>query len=322
MSSREPKAFAGRLRRRRFRVPASAVAVAGATVTRNVDSYRRANNRLLSSLVPARVPVEVASRPLVPSDPRAARPPARRPAQPAQHLVAQPAQMVVLSHGLASSISSKQTTKRTHRLLQLASLSLLAVGILGVMPLIPGGSLFFIAAIVAGVSGVLGLSLTWHQALVVFTTSSWVTTALCAINLALLATSGGSGIGGWLLWAACSAVALPAAVLSSTMHLLRVWRSAPDRTLASEQNAPLVDDQQSSLPTPQPAMGLRGVPHAAPQRPIWPPPDTPVSALGDVAGAANAAHAFSTGGELHTEEVARAARMGAAAIKAWPPSNE
>ena len=106
------------------------------------------------------------------------------------------------------------------------------------------------------------------------------------------------------------------------MHLLRVWRSAPDRTLASEQNAPLVDDQQSSLPTPQPAMGLRGVPHAAPQRPIWPPPDTPVSALGDVAGAANAAHAFSTGGELHTEEVARAARMGAAAIKAWPPSNE
>ena len=234
----------------------------------------------------------------------------------------QPPKMVVLPHGLASSISSKQTTKRTHRLLQLASLSLLAVGILGVMPLIPGGSLFFIAAIVAGVSGVLGLSLTWHQALVVFTTSSWVTTALCAINLTLLATSGGSSIGGWLLWACCSAVALPAAVLSSTMHLLRVWRSASNRTLASEQNAPLVDDQQSSLPTPQPAIGLRVAPHAAPQRPIWPPPDTPVSALGDVAGAANAAHAFSTGGELHIEEVARAARMGAAAIKAWPPSNE
>ena len=237
-----------------------------------------------------------------------------------------PAEMAVLSHSLASSISSKQTTKRTHRLLQLASLSLLAVGILGVIPLIPGGSLFFIAAIVAGVSGILGLSLTWHKALMVFTTSSWVTTAFCALNLTLLATNnGGGGIGGWVLWACCSAVALPAAVLSSTMHLLRVWRTAPDRALASEQNAPLVDDQQSSLPAPQPAMGLRVVPRAAPQRPIWPPPDTPVSALGDSdAGAANAAYAFSTGdaSELHAEDVAGAARVGAAAIKAWPPSNE
>ena len=236
-------------------------------------------------------------------------------------------EMAVLSHSLASSLSSKQTTKRTHRLLQLASLSLLAVGILGVIPLVPGGSLFFIAAIVAGASGVLGLSLTWHKALMVFTTSSWVTTAFCALNLTLLATNnGGGGIGGWVLWASCSAVALPAAVLSSTMHLLRVWRTAPDRALASEQNAPLVDDQQSSLPAPQPPMGLRVVPHAAPQRPIWPPPDTPVSALGgsDVDGAANAAYAFGTGeaSELRAEDVAGAARVGAAAIKAWPPSNQ
>ena len=223
--------------------------------------------------------------------------------------------MAVLSHTLSSSLSSKQTTKRTHRLLQLASLSLIAVGILGVIPLVPGGSLYFIAAIVAGVSGVLGLSLTWHKALMVFTTSSWLTTAFCALNLTLLATNnGGGGIGGWVLWVCCSAVALPAAVLSSTMHLLRVWRTAPDRALASEQNAPLVDDQQSSLPAPQSG------------RPIWPPPDTPASALGgsDIGGAANVTYACTTAdaSELRAEDVHGAARMGAAAIKAWPPSNE
>ena len=241
---------------------------------------------------------------------------------PARGTPGRSGEMALLSHSLASSISSKHTTKRTHRLLQLASLSLLAVGILGVIPLTPGGSLFFIAAIVAGVSGVLGLSLTWHKALMVFTTSSWVTTAFCALNLTLLATNnGGGGIGGWVLWAGCSAVALPAAVLSSTMHLLRVWRTAPDRALASEQNAPLVDDEQA----PQPALGPHVVPRAASQRPTWPPPDTPVSALGgsDVAGAANAAYAFSTGdaSELQAEDVAGAARVGAAAIKAWPPSS-
>ena len=226
--------------------------------------------------------------------------------------------MAVLSQVLASTLSSKQTTKRTHRLLQLASLSLIAVGILGVFPLVPGGSLYFIAAIVAGVSGVLGLSLTWHKALMVFTTSSWVTTAFCALNLTLLATNnGGGGIGGWVLWLCCSAGALPASVLSSTMHLLRVWRTAPDRTLASEQNAPLVEDQQSSLPAPQPAVGVR---RAAPQRPIWPPPNTPASAL---SGAANAfaGDASELMAELHADDVDGALRVGAAASKVWPPSN-
>ena len=229
--------------------------------------------------------------------------------------------MAILSReSFSSSLSSKQATKRTHRLLQLMSLSLIAVGVLGLIPLVPGGSLYFVAALVAGVSGVLGLSLTWHRALMVFTSSAWLTTAFCALNLTLLATQNQGGIGGWVLWICCSAVALPASVLSSTMHLLRVWRtSAPDRALASEQNAPLVDDQQSSLPTPQPAGGLRVAP--MPQRPIWPPPGTPASALSrsDLAGAANAAHALSSGDPSDLEV---AEEIGAARVGAWPPPNE
>ena len=132
-----------------------------------------------------------------------------------------------------------ENTKRTTRLLQLSSLALLAIGVLG---LILGLRLYFIAALVTGVSGVLGLAFTWHRALVVFTMSAWLCTLFCAINLGLLVTQHPGDVIGWVLWIACSAASAPAAVLSSTLHFLRVWR-AP---LVTEQAEPLVDPTSAS----------------------------------------------------------------------------
>lgn len=215
------------------------------------------------------------------------------------------------------SLARPANTQRTTRLLQLSSLALLGIGVLG---LILGLRLYFISALGAGVCGVLGLSFTWHRALVLFTGFAWVTTAFCAINLALLGTQHPDDVIGWILWLFCSAAALPAAVLSSTMHLLRVWRTGA----VTEQTAPLVDPVAPSLPTLPPAdeahAGVR--PSNAPQRPIWPPPDAPVGAA-DVAGAARVASAMNSGDTsgLGVNDMSGALRVGAAASKAWPPSN-
>ena len=214
-----------------------------------------------------------------------------------------------------TSLARPMNTQRTTRLLQLSSLTLLGIGVLG---LILGLRLYFIAALGAGVCGVLGLSFTWHRALVLFTGFAWVTTAFCAINLALLGTQHPGDVIGWILWLFCSAAALPAAVLSSTMHLLRVWRTGT----VTEQTERLVDPVAPSLPALPPADGPGLRPSSAPQRPIWPPQDAPVGAA-DVAGAARVAAAYNSGDTsgLRVNDISGACRVGAAASKAWPPSN-
>ena len=219
----------------------------------------------------------------------------------------------------------KANTKKTHRLLQLSSLACLLIGTIGVIPAVPGGSFYFIATIATGVAGVLGLSLMWHRMLQIYTLCAWVTTGFCALNLALLVTKHPGDLGGWFLWIACSMAAVPAAVLSTTMHLLRVWHEP----LVTEQTAPLVEEPQPSLPAPAPGLNCRTA-HTtahttAPQRPVWPPLGTPASALSrsDVAGAANVGYAIHTGDAsgLSTKDAVGAARVGAAANSAWPPSN-
>ena len=113
-------------------------------------------------------------------------------------------------------------------------------------------------------------------------------------------------------------------IIGSVMHLLRVWRTGP---MVAEQTAPLVDPAAAptgplALPPSETAPPR---PSTQPQRPIWPPPDTPVGALGgaDVAGAARVACAVHTGdsSQLRFNDLAGAAKVGAAASKAWPPSS-
>jgi|EP00908_Phaeocystis_cordata_P012373 hypothetical protein len=227
------------------------------------------------------------------------------------------------TNGGSSPPTVKASTKKTHRLLQLSSLSCLVIGTLGVIPGMPGGSWYFLATIATGVCGVLGLSLMWHRMLQIYTGCAWLTTGFCVLNIALLATgpAPGAQLAGWAFWICCSAVAVPAAVLSSTMHLLRVWHEP----LVTEQTAPLVEaEPPPSLPVLGGGLSSRTAHAAPPQRPVWPPPDTPASALSgsDVSGAAHVASAFHSGDAsgLRAQDAVGAARVGAAASRAWPPS--
>jgi hypothetical protein len=96
------------------------------------------------------------------------------------------------------------------------------------------------------------------------------------VQLALLATHHPDNIAGWALWLPTGIAALPAAVLSSTLHILRYWRGAK---LATEFTSPLVDSQPSAgawdpVPTPRVNLAPR-TEHGTsshPSKPVWPPP--------------------------------------------------
>ena len=122
--------------------------------------------------------------------------------------------------------------KQAVRFLQLCSLVLLALGILNQLP-IPGvgPNLLFIPSIVAGVSGVLGLSFTWHRALVVYTLSAWLALAFTVWQIANLALHDPANVIAWIMWLASAVFAVPAAFLSTTLHAVRVAvaRLAPRR---------------------------------------------------------------------------------------------
>ena len=126
--------------------------------------------------------------------------------------------------------------KQAVRFLQLCSLVLLALGILNQLP-IPGvgPNLLFIPSIVAGVSGVLGLSFTWHRALVVYTLSAWLALAFTVWQIANLALHDPANVIAWIMWLASAVFAVPAAFLSTTLHAVRVWRSRA--SLLGEQQA-------------------------------------------------------------------------------------
>ena len=106
--------------------------------------------------------------------------------------------------------------KRTKTLLNLCSLVLLGLGIAMIVLL---GNLLGLLPLATGVCGVLGLSFAWYRALVLFTLIAWGTLVLCGIEIAMLVAHPDNVLG-WLIWISCSLFALPAAVLSSTLHLL------------------------------------------------------------------------------------------------------
>ena len=120
--------------------------------------------------------------------------------------------------------------RNSQRLLQFFALALLALGTLNV--LIQGGwagKLVGVASLAAGISGVLGLSLSWHRALMSFTLLSWLVALSAFASLLRLALSRPIQTNPlpWVSWLANLLLALPAAVLASTMHILRVWKPSP-----------------------------------------------------------------------------------------------
>ena len=160
-------------------------------------------------------------------------------------------------------------------MLQLFSLSLLGLGTLLILPipLWPDGlsKVCAVLAICAGVAGVLGLSFTWYRALKSFTMLTWVISIVSITKVVLLIVDCVKNEGcqdnpfAWVVWLLCTLTSLPAAVLSSTMHLLRVWMQPPAITETSE---PLVPTTEHDSETPV----LPVIAPGATRPPIWPPP--------------------------------------------------
>ena len=165
-------------------------------------------------------------------------------------------------------MSDKLRLRRSIGLLQLLSLVLLGVGALSLLL----GDFWLQAlgglALAAGGSGVVGLSFAWKRALVGFTMLTWSVAAGSAVSTALLVMHRDTNALRWTLCLANGLAAAPAAVLSTTLHLLRVW-SGP-RPLVSEQRTPLVDPAAAAAEAAAPAVV---------DRPIcsWPPTAPPMS---------------------------------------------
>ena len=209
--------------------------------------------------------------------------------------------------------------KQAVRFLQLCSLVLLALGILNQLP-IPGvgPNLLFIPSIVAGVSGVLGLSFTWHRALVVYTLSAWLALAFTVWQIANLALHDPANVIAWIMWLASAVFTVPAAFLSTTLHAVRVWRSRA--SLLGEQQAPLVDAAAPAGGALRVAQAAASVAPGA-SRPVWPPPNAPFPSGADLAAAARVAGAANSGDptQLRAGDLAGASRTARAAAALWPP---
>ena len=145
---------------------------------------------------------------------------------------------------------------------------LLALGILNQLPIRRRPNLLFIPSIVAGVSGVLGLSFTWHRALVVYTLSAWLALAFTVWQIANLALHDPANVIAWIMWLASAVFSVPAAFLSTTLHAVRVWRSRA--SLLGEQQAPLVGAAAPAGGALRVAQAAASWPGAS--RPVWPPP--------------------------------------------------
>jgi len=195
--------------------------------------------------------------------------------------------------------------RRSTRMLQLASLTMMGIGALCLLPLPNGGilggwgvKLLGLASLTSGGAGVVGLAFTWHRALVLFTSASWVATMFAVYGTLTLIFQRPviANPFPWLLWWAALLVTLPASVLSSTMHILKIWRpgpmvsstteplvtSAPDHDLPPPDEAPAQPESRGVPSWPPPpgeqaytAMSSTEPPEmsaAAASRPVWPPP--------------------------------------------------
>ena len=169
----------------------------------------------------------------------------------------------------------RRKLRRSTRLLQLFSLMLMGAGAVCLLPL-PSTDFWTriggVLAIASGSAGVVGLAFTWYRALVAFTACSWGAALLSVYfttSLVLNAAGGHPQISPfpWMIWVGSLLIALPPSILSSTMHILRVWRPQP---MVSSTTEPLVNaaaDPGDNDPDLPPA----DEPAAAKPPPSWPP---------------------------------------------------
>ena len=180
--------------------------------------------------------------------------------------------------------------RRSTQLLHFFSLLLMAVGAVCLLPLTSTDFLLRITGVVtlaSGGAGVVGLAFTWYRALAAFTSFSWVAAALSIYGTTRLIVTRPVQVSPfpWIFWIVSLLVALPPSILSSTMHILRVWRSQP--MVSADTTAPLVeaaaDDDLPPPDAPPPAKGMPGPP-------VWPPrAPNGSAAFRDVEGGSEAA---------------------------------
>lgn len=195
----------------------------------------------------------------------------------------------------STSGSRRREVKRSHRLLQLFSLALMGVGSICLfVPISTDGLVRFCGAvsIASGASGVVGLAFTWYRALVAFTTCSWLASLLAVYGITHLVISKEVVPFPWVAWICAALTALPPAILSSTLHILRVFRPLP---MVSDSTAPLVATAAADEGLPPadhpPAHGdyvQAADTSAPPARPVWPPPVAPQPSSGAVAAGSSA----------------------------------
>eukprot|EP00322_Chrysochromulina_rotalis_P015551 CAMPEP_0115865764 /NCGR_PEP_ID=MMETSP0287-20121206/19892_1 /TAXON_ID=412157 /ORGANISM="Chrysochromulina rotalis, Strain UIO044" /LENGTH=228 /DNA_ID=CAMNT_0003320291 /DNA_START=40 /DNA_END=726 /DNA_ORIENTATION=+ len=219
---------------------------------------------------------------------------------------------------------TKARVRRSTRLLQLCSGAMLTIG--GVCLVVNSdGWVLTMAGIfllLGGATGLLGLWFTWHRGLVLFTLMSWTLVLMAGILIMQLVLDHNQDPVKWTVWLLIALASLPAATLSSTMHLLRVWRG-PRPPTEDQQRAPLVDEAADWGPGPGAGQCTGQPPQPSPPaRPIWPPPsDRPLGLGGDLLATGRVAAAAQSGdfSQVRATDVAAASRTAMKATSTWPP---
>lgn len=129
-------------------------------------------------------------------------------------------------------------------------------------------------AMMAGGAGVVGLTFTLHRTLWTFTILSWLVSIFSVAAIVVHVINRELNPLQWTFWLVHSMTALPAAIFSTMMHVLRVW-SGP-RPLV-EQRAPLVP---AEVPPAGEAGAAALAAAVASECPIWPPPNAASLTLG------------------------------------------
>jgi len=138
--------------------------------------------------------------------------------------------------------------------------------------------------------------------LVLFIMLAWLTVVVDAMEILNLIAHPNDGAG-WLIWLLTGLISVPAAVLSSTLYVLRVWRP---EAMVTEQTAPLFDAATSATPCPRRPCEGGTTPshsvHVPVGRSSWPPKVADAKA----------------GSTLYGKHVERLDKS-ASAKKVWPP---
>lgn len=135
---------------------------------------------------------------------------------------------------------------------------------------------------------------------------------LCTLDHRRLAVGGVSDPFLWTWWLLLGVTSLPAALLSSTLHVLRVWHARP---LVEDQAAPLVASASDAADSSTAAVRTHAAHLSTIERPAWPPPNGTLGLARDLLAprASPAAAESEIASRTH-------ATMGQATKPIWPPA--